>query len=180
MENKLLENSNTIEDVDSVGIKPLVITTRENAIAHTEAFLQGGTTSYFVSFNLDTSKNIKIGKDIKQYGVLKPTVQYMWMYHKIISAYDAIKRIADTGLIIFEQTKKGNIHFHMIYQSKVHMKYMESALASIFEIKKVKEQYNSINIVKITNTKGIIDYCFNKKEHDYECLDMKIFKPMIF
>jgi len=81
--------------------------------------------------------------------------------------------------IIFEQTKQGNIHYHIIMHTLLHKHDVRAILAELFNFKKATSIILNINVKNVTNLTKLFDYFFNKNEKNYESLDMNKFKPII-
>lgn len=183
MTTELVENSVIIpEDEESV-VKYLVITTREVVRIHALEMLASLSQSplFFISFNIDVKRVVTLRNKKKQFGTLNPTCQYHYIRHTLTRNTFILNKYMDEAIIIFEQTGKGNIHFHVLYRQKddYNKKYVQTAICDLFGISKWEELIHTCDIQEITDYQGIYEYMFYKHTKKYEELDMSKYCPLI-
>lgn len=130
-----------------------------------------GSPMFFYSCNPDPGTKIS-----EQGAVLAERSlysQWKWLKEKLIFYASILSIRASFMLIVPEQTKDGNIHFHAIVRP--HNGFDEHDVKRIFwhimecNVSNAKVRKHAVNIKPI-NDSGVIDYLFHKDAHDYETI----------
>jgi len=145
-----------------------------------------GAPMFFYSCNPDP------GTKINEQGALLVErslySQWKWLSGRLDFYASILSVRASFMLIVPEQTKDGNIHFHAIVRP--HNDFDEHDIKRTFwqiieaDVSKVKVRKHAVNIKPI-NDSGVVDYLFHKDAHDYEVIfNKKInnkleFQPML-
>lgn len=114
--------------------------------------------------------------------------QWKWLKERIEMFVSILDARAHFILIVPEQTKEGNIHFHAIVGP--HHGFDENDIRRTFwtimacNIASAKVRKHAVNIKPI-NDSGVVDYLFHKDAHDYEVIfnrqhkGEKAFSPLL-
>ena len=182
MTQEFIENSATIEDVVKVVLKDLVKTTQEKAVSYIKDNMTKVPVSdlLFVSgtFPDDYKCNFLLhNKPV--YISLKQHVQYAWVSNRLCSLATCLDILH--CVIIFEQTRNGNIHYHIIVHTKLHKHDLRAIICELFGFSKVRDIIINVNVRKVDCLDKLSQYLFNKKDtiKQYEMVDMDKFRPMI-
>jgi len=131
---------------------------------------------YFVSAGLPTTHKIKIGTTTIEYQVLKQKEQYKFLKHKLSGyEFDSFSE----GILLFEQTKIGNLHFHAVVKATGHFQNIKADFFSCFGLKRGQELKHSFRVDPVKDLNGLKDYLFNKDKKSYEKVCPVLFKPLI-
>jgi len=99
--------------------------------------------------------------------------QWKWLSGRLDFYASILSVRASFMLIVPEQTKDGNIHFHAIVRP--HNDFDEHDIKRTFwqiieaDVSKAKVRKHAVNIKPI-NDSGVVDYLFHKDAHDYEVI----------
>lgn len=167
-------------DEEPVVMRHLVITTEDLAKQYCLTHLAKAPLSQllFVSCAFSDKFRIPIRGTVTSYVGVKQFNQYSWLRHMLIDRFIIMPEIY--GLcVVFEQTKHGSVHFHMLLNTTIHKHDIRASLAELFNIKRATEIILSINVKAVTDVDKLLEYLFNKTTKAYEKLDMKTYKPLI-
>lgn len=134
----------------------------------------------FISVGFSTKHPVKIMRHKKplqtvEYQTLKQKEQYDYVWQSLnIYEFETF----DEGFIIFEQTKLGNVHFHLVVKALASTHDICAEFYDCFNIKRGKPLRHFIKIEDISDAKGLQEYLFSKKEKDYEVLPYEWNKPI--
>lgn len=131
---------------------------------------------YFVSAGLPTTHKIKTKLGMVEYQTMKQKEQYNYLI-KMLSNYEFDS--FSEGIIIFEQTKIGNLHFHAVVKATGHYQNIRADFFSCFGLKRGPSLKHSLRIDPVKDLSGLIDYLFNKDKKSYEKVCPILFKPLI-
>jgi len=114
--------------------------------------------------------------------------QWKWLKDKLNFYASLLSTRASFMLIVPEQTKDGNIHFHAVVRP--HNGFDEHDVKRTFwhimecNVTNAKVRKHAVNIKPINNS-GVVDYLFHKDAHDYETIfnrsigNDKPFQPLL-
>lgn len=129
----------------------------------------------FVSVGMPSKLLVKRKGVMVEYQILSQREQYEFIYNKLNNKefYSF-----NSALILFEQTKSANIHFHAFMHVLENDHDIKAEFYDCFDIRKGKNVRHFIDIQPIRDMKGLINYLFNKDVKAYENVDQSKFKPL--
>lgn len=131
---------------------------------------------YFVSAGLPTTHKIKLNSKTVEYQTLKQKEQYKYLLKQLSNyEFDSFSE----GIVMFEQTKIGNLHWHAILKSTGHYHNIRADFYSCFGLQRGPSLKHFIRIDPVKDLSGLIDYLFNKDKKSYEKVCPILFKPLI-
>lgn len=140
-------------------------------VTRAEIDLPDGSPMFFYSCNPDP------GTKINEQNVLLAErslcSQWAWLRGRLEFFASLLSTRASFMMIVPEQTKDGNIHFHAIVRP--HNGFDEHDIKRTFwnimecDVSKPKVRKHAVNIKPI-NDSGVVDYLFHKDAHDYETI----------
>lgn len=175
-----VENCQPQQDEEPV-VKHLVLTTQARGRDYAQVLLDTElgelNPCYFVSGCFPNNYKCKIGNYTKDYVCLKQHIQYHYIKTKFLDEYivpDDIQKM----LIIFEQTKNGNIHYHILVETTMHKHDLRASISELFGFKRAQDILLNIVIKNVNDFEGLIAYLYHKTTKDYEAIDQEKFKPI--
>jgi hypothetical protein len=91
------------------------------------------------------------------------------------------RNLCEKAIVIFEVTKNGNLHFHMLCDCKTRQdsRLIQLILLDRMGINKKSDDADTIlNVRNVSDPDGMYEYMCNKKQKDYENLDWIKYKPL--
>lgn len=129
----------------------------------------------FISVGMPTKHLVRSKGLLVEYQTLSQKLQYEFIYNKL-NTHEFFS--FSSALVLFEQTKLGNIHFHAVVKVLEIDHDIRAEFYDCFGIKKGKSVRHFIDIQPVTDMKGLLEYLFNKNEKNYESVDQTRFKPL--
>lgn len=130
-----------------------------------------GSPMFFYSVNPDPGTKVnEQGSLLAERSLFS---QWKWLSGRLDFFASILAVRASFMLIVPEQTKDGNIHFHAIVRP--HNDFDEHDIKRTFwqiieaDVSKAKVRKHAVNIKPI-NDSGVVDYLFHKDAHDYEVI----------